>query len=328
MPLLSIIIPVYNVEKYISTCLLSVLENDLEPIDYEIIVVDDESPDNSMTLVNELAVRFSNIRIVSQKNTGISGARNTGIRHAKGNYILFIDSDDWILKESLGKLAALCKEQDLDILEFGIEKRNNDGSVVGSFSASTSREIYTGVEYYKKCRYVNSVFNKVYKRELLIENDLLFTEKIYVEDFELNTRAFLAANRVSAIPDLIYQYRQSPDSITRTKDVSKRKKMIEDHVVVLQKTHQLFQTEKREENRSFLEERMSFLVVSIFYLMLKNNFSYAEMKNMRTRLRENDLYRIEFPVHQKNKNVFRKLLLKSFSLLALLKNVSKNLTSR
>jgi len=328
MPLLSIIIPVYNVEKYISTCLLSVLENDLEPIDYEIIVVDDESPDNSMTLVNELAVRFSNIRIVSQKNTGISGARNTGIRHAKGNYILFIDSDDWILKESLGKLAALCKEQDLDILEFGIEKRNNDGSVVGSFSASTSGEIYTGVEYYKKCRYVNSVFNKVYKRELLIENDLLFTEKIYVEDFELNTRAFLAANRVSAIPDLIYQYRQSPDSITRTKDVSKRKKMIEDHVVVLQKTHQLFQTEKREENRSFLEERMSFLVVSIFYLMLKNNFSYAEMKNMRTRLRENDLYRIEFPVHQKNKNVFRKLLLKSFSLLALLKNVSKNLTSR
>lgn len=327
MPLLSVLVPVYNVEKYIAACLLSVLENDLAPDQFEIIVVDDESPDNSIAIVKEMMRNKPNIRLVSQKNTGISGARNTGIRHAEGSFLLFLDSDDWLKKGCLRKLLDITVQNQLDVLEFGIEKITNDGIVTGCFSTSSSGKVYAGTEYYKSCRGVNSVFNKIYRTRFILENNLFFTEKIYVEDFEMNTRAFLAAERVSAIDDLVYQYRQSPDSITRTKDENKKRKMIEDHVFVLRKTQELSMKYTSEDDLAFLGERMSFLVVSVFYLMLKNNFSYSEMKDMRTRLKSEGLYQLGYTVHQKDKNVFRKVLLKNFSLLALLKSVPKKLIS-
>lgn len=324
---LSIIIPVYNVEKYILMCLRSVLENNLREEDFEIIVVDDESPDGSIAIVREVTAGFPNIRIISQQNTGISGARNTGIRHAQGRFIMFIDSDDWIKPDSLLNLGRLCEDSELDILEFGIEKRYNDGSVGGTFSASTNGNVLNGTDYYKQIRYVNSVFNKIYRREFVEHHQLFFAEKIYVEDFELNTRAFLAAKRVMAIPDLVYQYRQSDNSITRTTDTGKKKKMIDDHVVVLQKTDALYREETDSEKKAFLGERMSFLVVSIFYLMLKNQYSFDEMKEMRKELTRQGIYHIDFPVHQKNKNVFRKILLKNFTLLSLLRNLSRKRTT-
>ena len=320
---LSIIIPVYNVEKYILMCLRSVLENNLREEDFEIIVVDDESPDGSIAIVRQVTAGFPNIRIISQQNTGISGARNTGIRNAQGRFIMFIDSDDWIKPDSLLNMLCLCEDSDLDILEFGIEKRNNDGSVGGTFSASTNGNVLNGTDYYKQIRYVNSVFNKIYRREFVETHQLFFTEKIYVEDFEMNTRAFLAAKHVMAIPDIVYQYRQSDNSITRTSDAGKKKKMIDDHVVVLQKTDALYRVQTEPEKQAFLGERMSFLVVSIFYLMLKNQYTFEEMKEMRKELKHQEIYHIDFPVHQKNKNVFRKILLKNFTLLSLLRNLSR-----
>jgi glycosyltransferase involved in cell wall biosynthesis len=327
MPLLSIIVPVFNVEKYISTCLLSILENDLDIVDYELIVVDDGSPDKSMEIVRTLAEKWANIQIYTQKNTGISGARNSGIRLAKGKYILFVDSDDWLKPNSLKKLVQLSEKHNLDILEFGIEKVNNNLVVQGRFTIKAQTGIFSGVDYYKKVRYVNSVFNKIYSRDLVINNQIFFIEKIYVEDYELNTRAFLVAKNVMGIPDLIYQYRQSPNSITRTKDKAKKLKMIEDHIIVLKETHKLLSHSNSPTEMEFLHERISFLVVSVFFLMLKNGFSYQEMKSMKIQLLADNLFLISSPVHQKDKNLFRKLLLKNFSLLAILNKVSKNLIS-
>jgi len=299
------------------------MENNLRHEDFEIIVVDDESPDGSMSIVREVTAGFPNIQIISQQNTGISGARNTGIRNAQGRFIMFIDSDDWIKPDSLLQMVRLCEDSELDILEFGIEKRNIDGSPGGMFSTSTNGNVLSGTHYYKQIRYVNSVFNKIYRREFVEDHRLFFAEKIYVEDFELNTRAFLAAKRVMAISDRVYQYRQSDNSITRTSDAGKKKKMIDDHVVVLQKTDALYRAESEPEKLAFLGERMSFLVVSIFYLMLKNHYSFDEMKEMRKELSLKGIYHINFPVHQKNKNVFRKILQKNFTLLSILRNLSR-----
>ena len=327
MLLLSVIVPVYNVEKYVATCLLSILENDLQPIDFELIVVDDGSPDKSMTIVRDIAEKWPNVQIYTQKNTGISGARNSGIRLAKGKYILFVDSDDWITGDSLKNLVLLSETHNLDILEFGIQKVTNDFSIVGEFSNTSENAVFSGIDYYKKVRYVNSVFNKLYKKEFILENDLFFIEGIYVEDFELNTRAFLAAKHVMAISDRIYQYRQSPDSITRTIDKGKKLKMLEDHIFVLKETQMLLKMKINWDQKDFLGERISFIVVSIFFFMLKNGFRYAEMKSMKQRLEADGLFLISTPIHQKNKNLFRKVLLRNFSLLAILNKVSKNLFS-
>lgn len=325
IPKLSVIVPVYNVEAYIDQCLGSILENDLRPEEFEVVVVDDESPDRSLERVAEWQKKFPNLKVVSQKNTGISGARNTGLRNAEGEFILFVDSDDWLASGSLRHLLRLADHLELDILEFGIEKVGPKGEHLGKFSNGTQGKVSNGIRYYKECRYVNSVFNKVYRRSFLLQHQLFFIEKIYVEDFELNTRAFLKAGRVAGIPDQVYKYRQSPNSITRSADLGKKQKMIADHVTVLAHTKLLFTQTQDEAQKAFLGERMSFLVVSIFHLMMKMNAPWSELKAMKEQLEAKDLYQISYPIHQRNKEFFRKVIRRNFRLLALLKKLSNRL---
>ena len=124
---LSIIIPVYNVEKYIEKCLLSCIKQDISYEDYEIVVVNDGSPDNSITIVERIAKDYSNIRIINQENQGLSGARNTGMKHAKGNYIWFVDSDDYIEENCLGRIVSYLNG-DLDILQLQYRHVFEDGT--------------------------------------------------------------------------------------------------------------------------------------------------------------------------------------------------------
>lgn len=132
---LSIIIPIYNVEDYIDKCLQSLYEQDLPIEHYEIIAVNDGTPDNSMKIVEHYANCFNNIKIINQKNSGVSIARNNGISNATGEYITFVDPDDWISRNSLGFIYSfLQKNKDTDILilqsylnnieQYGWNKRN------------------------------------------------------------------------------------------------------------------------------------------------------------------------------------------------------------
>ena len=123
---LTIVIPVYNVEKYIEKCLLSCVHQDIPSDSYEIIVVNDGTKDNSLRIAESIATTHSNISIVSQQNKGLSAARNTGLKLAKGNYIWFIDSDDWIEDNCL---SSICQRlaQDIDILQIGYSFAYEDG---------------------------------------------------------------------------------------------------------------------------------------------------------------------------------------------------------
>ena len=104
---ISIIIPVYNVEKYIVQCINSALHQDLSENEYEILIIDDESPDHSVDLIRKKFDNIPSIKIISQKNKGLGGARNTGIKNASGEYLLFLDSDDFLLPNVLKELYEL-----------------------------------------------------------------------------------------------------------------------------------------------------------------------------------------------------------------------------
>ena len=99
--LVSIIIPIYNVEKYIEQCFTSIYAQDISEDIFEVIAVNDGTPDNSMSIVKTIASQHKNLVIINQENQGLSVARNTGLDHAKGEYIWFVDSDDWLTKDSL-----------------------------------------------------------------------------------------------------------------------------------------------------------------------------------------------------------------------------------
>lgn len=313
---LSVIVPVYNVEKYIEKCLNSVIENDLGHSELEIIVVDDESPDQSVALINSTFGNLSFVKIISQKNKGLGGARNTGIANSAGQYLLFLDSDDWLLPNTLKSIVAQALSAQVDVLEFAAQGVDPNGKIVYQYQTTTSGQSFDGVSYYNKVRYMNSACNKLYRRKFLTDNSLYFLERIFIEDFEFNTRVFLKAEKVAATDFLVPQYLQSPNSITRNTDRKKQQKMVSDIFQVLEITQNLFQQSERkgEEISTFFSERLGFVVATLFYQLFKNRASFEEIIKLKTDLVSKNLFYVNHPLHQKSKNLFRIALLKNFGL--------------
>lgn len=223
--ILSIIIPVYNVEEYIEKCLVSCSNQDISKNDYEIIIVNDGSPDKSLEICEGLLPSIENMTIVSQENRGLSGARNTGLKHAKGNYIWFVDSDDWLEENCLGEIISRIKEQQSDIYWLGHDVVSND-KVIDAFPPSKLEHPITGEDFF--INHLNDLFyiwKFIYKREFLINNDLTFYEGILYEDLEFTPRALHVATSCFTLPDVYYHYLMRDGSIInnfRTKNLENR----------------------------------------------------------------------------------------------------------
>lgn len=171
---LSVIIPVYNVEKYVIRCINSVVQNDLESSAYEIIVVDDESPDDSVKTIQSHFQDVANLKVISQKNKGLGGARNTGILNAKGTFLLFLDADDYLVPNTLSQIVNQAIATQLEVLEFGAQGVLENGAVCYTLSNSSNNFIFEGMDYYQKVRYANSACNKLYSTAFLRNNQLFF----------------------------------------------------------------------------------------------------------------------------------------------------------
>lgn len=216
--LFSIIIPVYNVEKYLRQCLESVLGQTFS--DWEAICVNDGSEDGSVAILGEFVERDSRIRVVEQANAGLSAARNTGLRYAHGDYVLFLDSDDWLEENALEILSRNLEGEDMvcfsgrRYLEF--EERHLPADRL------TGRRYPSGMDYYienalqrRDFAFVCVVL-RAYKRLFLMEHDLRFTEGIYHEDNLFTPQACYYAQRVKVIDSCLYDYRVRENSITTT----------------------------------------------------------------------------------------------------------------
>ena len=220
---LSIIIPMYNAASSIEKCLVSTQRQDIPAEDYEVIVINDGSTDDSLAVTNEVAARYDNVRVYSQLNGGLSAARNAGLDHAKGAYIFFLDSDDWIAENCLRKIVTTCEEQRLDMLRIcaanvieGVPQRRfsvKEGSVVRG-----ADELQDGVP---AC----APFS-IYNRRFLNKFNLRFFPGIYHEDNEFTPRAFYLAERVGGLNDIIYYVYQTQGSITRSVNVKKPLDMV------------------------------------------------------------------------------------------------------
>ena len=200
MTKVSVIVPVYNVEQYIDKCLKSLVDQDFE--DYEVIVVNDGSPDNSQKIVDEYTKKYPKIiKSYIKKNGGVSSARNYGITKAKGEYITFVDSDDYVAKEYLDELYNTAVNEKSDI-------------VVCNMYAQTGEktEVMTGLLKYSNDDIKNAmisipaVWNKLFKRSLFIENNVSFPEKLLAEDLAVVTRILCNVNKISYIEKPLYYY--------------------------------------------------------------------------------------------------------------------------
>jgi len=217
---LSIIIPVYNVEKYIAQCLDSVYAQDIPESEYEVICVNDCSPDSSREIVLARQHNHTNLILIDHEvNKKQGAARNTGLQVARGKYIWYVDSDDIIKENVLKRLLEIADANELEILHFNGSRFNDEGEVRdwdASFPHNT--EVITGVDYlnidYLYDTKHTSSCCKIYLRSFLIEKELYFPEGVSQEDNIHALRALLQTSRFMFKAENIYFYRSHENSTT------------------------------------------------------------------------------------------------------------------
>jgi Glycosyltransferases involved in cell wall biogenesis len=216
---LSIIIPFYNVERFISECLDSVFDQDIPLSDYEVICVNDGSPDHSRDIVLQYMERFPNLRLIEhEKNKKLGAARNTGRTIAQGRYIWNVDSDDKIVPNCLSGMLKICEENDLDVLEFGAIQFSQTKQKELPHVPSTSG-VEVGVEYLDRLNAYQvsrmcPVWNKMIRRDFLEGNGIFSPEINMGEDIPYSFRILTLAKRFSVVSDSYYLYRVNDDSLT------------------------------------------------------------------------------------------------------------------
>ena len=221
MPKFSIIIPVYNVEKYLKKCLDSVFNQTYK--DYEVIVVNDGTKDNSMDIVKDY-----DVKVINQKNQGLSAARNAGVKKATGEYLIFLDSDDYWEKDLLKELSKSLKNNP-DLIRFQINEVYEDGKTISYPEESFTN--LSGPDAFKKIvkyHFVENACIYAIKRNYYIENKFEFRKDALHEDFGLIPLVIIKSKKVNSINYLGYNYLQRQGSIMSNKNYEKTKKKVDD----------------------------------------------------------------------------------------------------
>ncbi len=218
----SIIVPVYNIEKYLAKCLDSLINQTLE--DIEIICVNDGSTDNSAEILNEYAQKDCRIKIINQDNAGLSAARNTGINAANGEYIGYVDSDDWIDLNFYEKLYNAAKDTDADIAVAGIKRVGGEHykeKVFLKFEEPATTE--NTDEKFRLCDIPDKsyVWNKIYKLSEIKKHNLYFRVGVNYEDIIYAPKIIHTLKRLTTVPDTYYYYLKRRGSIVAQKSQKK-----------------------------------------------------------------------------------------------------------
>ncbi len=226
---LSIIVPLYNVESYIIQCLDSLYFQKLDEEEFEVIVVDDGSTDKSLLLVKEYQLKHKNIRIFEQKNAGPSVARNRAIKEASGKYILFVDSDDYLLPNKLFKLIRMAELEDVDVLRANYQTCSDLSILEENKNSYLTRlpylnKVFDGYILYTQI-FCKEFFTPLLllNRRFVLNNRLFFEEGIYFEDVDFSTRLSMIVKRAMYVPEIFYVYRLRKGSITHSINIKKIK---------------------------------------------------------------------------------------------------------
>lgn len=227
--MLSIIIPVYNSEKYLTECIESLINQSYE--DIEIILVDNNSTDNSINICREFRKKDGRIIILSEKKKGAAAARNCGIKAAKGKYITFVDSDDYVQNDAYRILIEIIEKNNCDAVCFSFCNVDEDGNRLNWYEPclqkyTRRKDIFTGKEVagiFLTSRDIEGFgWNKIFQTSYIRDNNFCFDEdKTAYEDIVLCFNAILGCNKVALCEEKLYSYRQVPLSLTHTNYMKK-----------------------------------------------------------------------------------------------------------
>lgn len=221
---ISIIIPAFNVEQFLPKCLDSIFCQ--KGVTFEVIVVNDGCTDGTQAILEQYASQWQNLKVITQENRGMSTARNRGLVEALGEYVMFVDSDDWVIEDSLASVEKSLTGE--DIISFNSRKFiERTGEYIDNILPEISEPI-SGWEYFNRQRLSPTVIHfvciwqRAYRREFLIQNNLIFADGILrAEDDLFSTMAMYFAKSVKVIPEAVYTYRIRNNSITTTVSIDR-----------------------------------------------------------------------------------------------------------
>ena len=222
MPKISVIIPVYNEEKHLSKCLDSVISQTLE--DIEIICIDDGSNDASQDILKKYEESDMRIKVITQRHQGLPSARNTGLATAKGEYIGFVDSDDWIEPNTYEYAYQKMKQYDVDMVCWGANVITEDDYVISPDYLDYQKIHLTGIRPYDAYAYMNStvnIWNKLFKSSIIMDNNIRFLDNYIFEDNDFLAKYVLFCKNVFYSDQYLYNHLKHQNSITG--DIANRK---------------------------------------------------------------------------------------------------------
>jgi glycosyltransferase involved in cell wall biosynthesis len=321
MKKLSIIVPIYGVEQYLRKCVDSLLNQDLD--NYEIILIDDGGHDKCPAICDEYKTAHKNIRVIHQENGGLSAARNSGIEVAQGEYIIFVDSDDYIEPNVLGGLLEQVERDDLDVLRYRLQYvrivESVQCKVYGGVKNEGKYEVFnpykkdpfTGNDYSEVptdgVTFLNERMNTqcyawqfIIKRGLIVKSEevrgksdeCLFTTGVYFEDTDWTPRMLVRAKRVASTNTVVYNYLMREGSITNAVNRSKQKKVLDDKMrLVAEMQKQATELQEQRKDNKWYAKMIADTMISIITI-LGTQF-YSERKAYLSRLRELKIYPIQ-----------------------------------
>ena len=286
----SVILPVYNVGKYLRQSLDSLINQTLK--DIEIICVNDGSTDDCYEILEEYKQKDSRIKVIHKENKGTGAARNDGLRIASGECIGFVDPDDWVKPDMYEKLYSLIKEKNLEIamcMPDGYDEKNNKTAPFPYFVDSNFDNIPSGRIFnlwdISPFQYPMCVWNKLYTKELFDKNHIEFAEGLDFEDHKVIFGALLTARRMYFIKDKLYVYRYNREGSVLT-DNNQR---LIDHIEIFNIVENIL-----KETNTYNEFRNDFLVYKIhnllyYYGMIKDEYKQEYYQNMVKSIKETNL---------------------------------------
>ncbi len=280
--LISIVVPVYNVEKYLSQCVESILNQTYKNL--EIILVDDGSTDKSSIICDDFKLKDNRIKVIHKKNGGLSSARNMGIDVATGDYVMFIDSDDYYLSNyAISKIVENLCESNADILTFGLKKYFEDIDLLEDSKYIFDRNLINFNDKKQTFNYLvrNNLFiasacNKALKNQFIKDNDLRFKEGFLSEDIEWSARLIIYSNVIDVLNESFYIYRQRKSSISKSTKKNKIDFLIKNIELCLE-YNKKYNSKLKESN--IIDEYMSYIAYQYMTLLVCLNSTKENIKN-------------------------------------------------
>lgn len=275
---LSFIVPIYNTENYLDECISSLYNQGLNEYEFEVLLIDDGSLDSSLSLANQWSQKYNNIRVFHQANQGQAVARNYGIENARGKYLMFVDSDDYLLPQKLYDLLNIIDKHKLDALIYNMKAQSQDGGTILLKIPNVKYDvIYEGEEIVLKYFVFGSMCRGIYARHIFSDNNLRFKSGLTHEDSELCFRIYPLLRQVMFIDSEVYYYRYNIQSTDRSKTPQKIKQNIESDAILAS-----------EVTKEINNNKFPFAVKRRYYRIVN-----SIMTTLFLRVRNNHIWRID-----------------------------------